>query len=125
MEAYLVCRLFEYCQFSEGCFFDFSINEVLHISEYSVICHRTFNNIIVVLITKTAACDEIKPFFAHLRKSQDFKAVIRSIYIFIYKACACISCCQSTGLFGRNSAVKAKIEIFIVFSSSYFWELNY
>ena len=68
MEAYLMCGVFKFCQLPESCPGYFSINKILNIVKYCVICHWSFHNIIAMFFTWTALDNKIQPLFRHLRK---------------------------------------------------------
>lgn len=71
MEADLVGRLFEFCQGPKRFPTDFTIYKVLHIDEDGIVCHWPFHDVVIMRESKTACCNEIKPFLCHFWETLD------------------------------------------------------
>lgn len=116
MEADLVRRMLEFSEFPERGAADLPVGEVLNIVEDRVVCHRTFDDVIVMRLAGAAGDDEIEPFFGHVRKIQHFERCVRRIFVFVYDSDSAESGCPTDSLREKSGTIKSEIEILMVAS---------
>ena len=114
MKTDLICRMTDICLFPESCSWNFSIYIILDIIINSVICHRSFHNVVSMWFSTSAMHDKIKPLLCHFVKNQILQLIIRCIFLAIQYSWWSITCCPPYCLFRKFCTIKAKIKIFMI-----------
>lgn len=116
VEADLMRRVLESREFPERGAADLPVGEILNVVEDRVVCHRTFDDVIVMRLAGAAGDDEIEPFFGHVRKIQHFERCVRRIFVFVYDSDSAESGRPTDSLREKGSAIKTEVEILMVTS---------
>ena len=73
--------MFEFRKLPKCLFRNIPVYNIFYVVPYLVICHRSFNNVIIVSYSTSAIDDKVKPFVSHAFKYADCTMVISVKFI--------------------------------------------